>query len=99
MAAVITIIVFALLGSGTIQGGAALRALYAVREAAAEQWAEKEARNWAAIEQAGLRPAPDETWINPGHGNDSTLGAKRPYLEEWRARGCGVKAEGPHPGC
>ena len=30
---------------------------------------------------------PDSTWIYPGHGNDSTLGAERPHLEEWRARG------------
>lgn len=30
---------------------------------------------------------PDETWFYPGHGNDSTLGAERPQLEEWRARG------------
>ena len=30
---------------------------------------------------------PDETWIYPGHGNDSTLGAERPHLEEWRERG------------
>jgi glyoxylase-like metal-dependent hydrolase (beta-lactamase superfamily II) len=30
---------------------------------------------------------PDETWFYPGHGRDSTLGAERPYLEEWRARG------------
>ncbi len=30
---------------------------------------------------------PDETWIYPGHGNDSTLGAERPQLGEWRARG------------
>jgi len=30
---------------------------------------------------------PDATWIYPGHGNDSTLGAERPHLEEWRARG------------
>jgi glyoxylase-like metal-dependent hydrolase (beta-lactamase superfamily II) len=30
---------------------------------------------------------PDTTWIYPGHGNDSTLGAERPHLEEWRARG------------
>jgi len=29
----------------------------------------------------------DETWIYPGHGNDSTLGAERPHLAEWRARG------------
>jgi glyoxylase-like metal-dependent hydrolase (beta-lactamase superfamily II) len=30
---------------------------------------------------------PDDTWFYPGHGNDSTLGAERPHLEEWRERG------------
>jgi glyoxylase-like metal-dependent hydrolase (beta-lactamase superfamily II) len=30
---------------------------------------------------------PDETWFYPGHGADSTLGAERPHLSEWRARG------------
>ncbi len=30
---------------------------------------------------------PDETWVYPGHGTDTTLGAERPHLEEWRARG------------
>ena len=30
---------------------------------------------------------PDETWFYPGHGDDSTLGAQRPHLGEWRARG------------
>jgi glyoxylase-like metal-dependent hydrolase (beta-lactamase superfamily II) len=30
---------------------------------------------------------PDETWFYPGHGNDSTLGAERPHLQEWRDRG------------
>jgi hypothetical protein len=30
---------------------------------------------------------PDETWFYPGHGKDSTLGAERPHLAEWRARG------------
>lgn len=30
---------------------------------------------------------PDETWFYPGHGDDSTLGAERPHLEEWRERG------------
>ena len=29
----------------------------------------------------------DETWIYPGHGDDTTLGAERPHLGEWRARG------------
>ena len=29
----------------------------------------------------------DETWFYPGHGDDSTLGAERPHLAEWRARG------------
>ncbi|WP_066588220.1 MBL fold metallo-hydrolase [Cellulomonas timonensis] len=29
---------------------------------------------------------PDETWVYPGHGRDTTLGAERPHLEEWRAR-------------
>ncbi|MGC5192865.1 MBL fold metallo-hydrolase [Streptomyces albidoflavus] len=30
---------------------------------------------------------PDETWVYPGHGNDTTLGSERPHLAEWRARG------------
>lgn len=30
---------------------------------------------------------PDETWVYPGHGWDTTLGAERPALEEWRERG------------
>jgi len=30
---------------------------------------------------------PDEVWFYPGHGKDSTLGAERPSLPEWRARG------------
>jgi glyoxylase-like metal-dependent hydrolase (beta-lactamase superfamily II) len=30
---------------------------------------------------------PDETWFYPGHGKDSTLGAERPALPAWRARG------------
>ena len=30
---------------------------------------------------------PDETWVYPGHGKDTTLGAQRPQLAEWRARG------------
>jgi glyoxylase-like metal-dependent hydrolase (beta-lactamase superfamily II) len=30
---------------------------------------------------------PDETWFYPGHGDDSTLGAERAHLPEWRERG------------
>ena len=30
---------------------------------------------------------PDDTWFYPGHGDDSTLGAERPKLDEWRERG------------
>ncbi|MFJ9857017.1 MBL fold metallo-hydrolase [Streptomyces albogriseolus] len=30
---------------------------------------------------------PDETWVYPGHGNDTTLGTERPHLAEWRRRG------------
>jgi len=29
----------------------------------------------------------DSTWVYPGHGADTTLGAERPHLDEWRARG------------
>ena len=30
---------------------------------------------------------PDETWVYPGHGKDTTLGAERASLPEWRERG------------
>lgn len=30
---------------------------------------------------------PDATWVYPGHGNDTTLEAERPYVDEWRSRG------------
>lgn len=30
---------------------------------------------------------PDETWVYPGHGWDTTIGAERPHLQEWRERG------------
>ncbi|WP_307844429.1 MBL fold metallo-hydrolase [Actinotalea solisilvae] len=29
----------------------------------------------------------DLTWVYPGHGRDTTLGAERPHLAAWRARG------------
>ena len=39
------------------------------------------------LEERVFGRLPDETWIYPGHGTDTTLGAERPHLEEWRARG------------
>lgn len=29
----------------------------------------------------------DATWVYPGHGADTTLGAERPHLDDWAARG------------
>lgn len=29
----------------------------------------------------------DDTWVYPGHGKDTTLGAERPSIRQWRARG------------
>lgn len=29
----------------------------------------------------------DDTWVYPGHGDDTTLGAERPHLNEWKERG------------
>lgn len=39
------------------------------------------------VEQRVFDLLPDETWFYPGHGRDSTVGAERPHLAEWRARG------------
>lgn len=39
------------------------------------------------VENRIFAALPDETWFYPGHGDDSTLGAERPKLAEWRARG------------
>ena len=30
---------------------------------------------------------PDDTWVYPGHGDDTVLAAERPHLNEWRSRG------------
>jgi glyoxylase-like metal-dependent hydrolase (beta-lactamase superfamily II) len=39
------------------------------------------------VEERIFATLPDETWFYPGHGNDSTLGAERPHVAEWRERG------------
>lgn len=39
------------------------------------------------VEEKLFGRLPDETWIYPGHGNDTRLGAERPHLQEWRERG------------
>jgi glyoxylase-like metal-dependent hydrolase (beta-lactamase superfamily II) len=39
------------------------------------------------LEARVFGPLDDATWIYPGHGKDTTLGAERPHLEEWRKRG------------
>jgi glyoxylase-like metal-dependent hydrolase (beta-lactamase superfamily II) len=53
-------------------------------------------KTWSAADFASLMDdlesrvfgeLPDETWFYPGHGDDSTLGAERPHLAEWRDRG------------
>lgn len=53
-------------------------------------------RTWSAadfasliddVEQRVFAELDDATWVYPGHGADTTLGAERPHLGEWRARG------------
>ena len=39
------------------------------------------------LEERVFGPLPDETWVYPGHGDDTTLGKERPHRAEWRERG------------
>jgi glyoxylase-like metal-dependent hydrolase (beta-lactamase superfamily II) len=39
------------------------------------------------VETKVFQRLPDDTWFYPGHGDDSTIGAERPSLGEWRDRG------------
>ena len=54
-------------------------------------WARHQARGFTSLmddlERSSSTSCPDETWVYPGHGNDTTLGAERPHLGEWRDRG------------
>lgn len=50
-----------------------------------------DAKNFASliddVETKIFGQLPDETWVYPGHGNDTMLGTERPHLAEWRERG------------
>jgi glyoxylase-like metal-dependent hydrolase (beta-lactamase superfamily II) len=39
------------------------------------------------VEQRLFGTLPDDAWVYPGHGRDTTIGAERPHLAEWRDRG------------
>jgi glyoxylase-like metal-dependent hydrolase (beta-lactamase superfamily II) len=39
------------------------------------------------VEERLFGALPDEAWVYPGHGKDTTIGTERPHLAEWRARG------------
>jgi glyoxylase-like metal-dependent hydrolase (beta-lactamase superfamily II) len=39
------------------------------------------------LEERVFAALPDGTWVYPGHGKDTTIGAERPHLAEWRERG------------
>jgi glyoxylase-like metal-dependent hydrolase (beta-lactamase superfamily II) len=39
------------------------------------------------LEERVFGQLPDGTWVYPGHGKDTTLGAERPQLPQWRDRG------------
>lgn len=52
---------------------------------------QKDAERFASliddVEERLFGTLPDETWVYPGHGRDTTIGAERPHLAEWRQRG------------
>jgi glyoxylase-like metal-dependent hydrolase (beta-lactamase superfamily II) len=41
----------------------------------------------ADLQEKVFDDLPDETWVYPGHGTDTTVGAERPSIPEWIARG------------
>jgi glyoxylase-like metal-dependent hydrolase (beta-lactamase superfamily II) len=45
------------------------------------------ARLLGDVERKLFARLPDDTWVYPGHGDDTTLGQQRPHLGEWRSRG------------
>ncbi|MFI6792759.1 MBL fold metallo-hydrolase [Nonomuraea sp. NPDC050383] len=48
---------------------------------------ERFAQLYADVVERIFDRLPDETWVYPGHGKDTTLGAERPALPAWKARG------------
>ena len=52
-----------------------------------QQDPERFARLMDDLEAKVFGPLPDSAWVYPGHGRDTTLGAERPSIPEWRARG------------
>ncbi|MFW3168402.1 MBL fold metallo-hydrolase [Geodermatophilus sp. CPCC 206100] len=52
-----------------------------------QQDPERFARLIDDVEQRLFGALPDDTWVYPGHGKDTTIGAERPHLGGWRERG------------
>jgi len=52
-----------------------------------EQDPERFASLWGDVRARIFDVYADDTWIYPGHGADTTLGAERPQLQQWRERG------------
>ena len=52
-----------------------------------EHDAERFASLMTDLEERVFAVLPDGTWVYPGHGGDTTVGAERPHVPEWRARG------------
>ena len=44
-------------------------------------------RLYTGVKQQLFDRLPDETWVYPGYGDDTTLGAERPELDRWWQRG------------
>ncbi|MEU0492700.1 MBL fold metallo-hydrolase [Nocardiopsis changdeensis] len=51
-------------------------------------WSDEDFRTLLGdVEERVFGVLPDDTWVYPGHGRDTTLGVERPHLDEWRERG------------
>ena len=52
-------------------------------------WGDREAFDtlFGNVRRRLFEAFPDEAWVYPGHGDDTTLGPERPQLDEWAARG------------